>query len=131
MANRRAIMSGDYIVFADGFAGGFKDPGKAAHRPSGLAVGPDGALYVSDDVKGRIWRVTFTGDPSTKRLEAAPAPKSREATISPPAAPPEGIHPETGSAAGGLPTPPGSTPERVALGKRIFHGEVGGATCAG
>ena len=33
--------------------------------------------------------------------------------------------------AGGLPTPPGSTPEQVALGKRIFHGEVGGATCAG
>jgi glucose/arabinose dehydrogenase/mono/diheme cytochrome c family protein len=123
--------SGDYIVFADGFAGGFKDPGKAAHRPSGLAVGPDGALYVSDDVKGRIWRITFTGDPNTTGLEAAPAPKSREATSSPLAAPPEGIHPEAGNAAGGLPTPPGSTPEQVALGKRIFHGEVGGATCAG
>jgi Glucose / Sorbosone dehydrogenase len=52
--------SGDYIIFADGFAGGFKDPGKAAHRPSGLTVGPDGALYVTDDVKGRIWRITFT-----------------------------------------------------------------------
>ena len=31
--------SGDYIVFADGFAGRYKDPGRAAHRPSGLAVG--------------------------------------------------------------------------------------------
>ena len=107
--------SGDYIIFADGFAGGFKDPGKAAHRPSGLAVGPDGALYVSDDVKGRIWRITFTGDPNTTGLEAAPAPKSREAASSPPAVPPEGIHPEAGNAAGGLPTPPGSTPEQVAL----------------
>ena len=123
--------SGDYIVFADGFAGDFKDPGKAAHRPSGLAVGPDGALYVSDDVKGRIWRITFAGDPNTKGLEAAPAPKSREAASSPTAAPPEGIHPGAGDAAEGLPTPPGSTPEQVALGKRIFHGEVGGATCAG
>ena len=66
--------SGDYIVFADGFAGDFKDPGKAAHRPSGLAVGPDGALYVSDDVTGRIWRITFAGDPNTKGLEAVPAP---------------------------------------------------------
>jgi glucose/arabinose dehydrogenase/mono/diheme cytochrome c family protein len=118
--------SGDYIVFADGFAGGFKDPGKAAHRPSGLAVGGDGALYVSDDVKGRIWRITFTGDPDTKGLEAAPAPKSRDAASSPLAAPPEGIHPDAG-----LPTPPGSTPEQTSLGKRIFHGEVGGATCAG
>jgi cbb3-type cytochrome c oxidase subunit III len=64
-------------------------------------------------------------------LEAAPAPKLREAATSTPAAPPEGIHPEAGSAAEGLPVPPGSTPEEVALGKRIFHGEVGGATCAG
>jgi glucose/arabinose dehydrogenase/mono/diheme cytochrome c family protein len=121
--------SGDYIVFADGFAGRFKDPGKAAHRPSGLAVGPDGALYVSDDVKGRIWRITFTGDPNTKGLE--PAPKFPGAARSPPAAPPEGIHPDAGNAAAVLPTPPGSTPEQVAFGKRIFHGEVGGATCAG
>jgi glucose/arabinose dehydrogenase/mono/diheme cytochrome c family protein len=123
--------SGDYIIFADGFAGRFKDPGKAAHRPSGLALGPDGALYVSDDVKGRIWRITFTGDPTTTGLEAAPAAKSREAATSPPAAPPEGIHPEAGTAAASLPTPPGSTPEQVAFGKRIFHGEAGGATCAG
>jgi hypothetical protein len=78
-------------VFADGFADGFKDPGKAAHRPTGLAVGPDGALYVSDDVKGRIWRITFSGDPNTTGLEAAPAPKSREAASSSLAAPPEGI----------------------------------------
>lgn len=122
--------SGDFIVFADGFAGRFKEPGRAAHRPSGLAVGPDGALYVSDDFRGQVWRITFTGDPETTGLEAAPAPKSR-AAVSPPAAPPEGIHPEAGAAAASLPVPPGSTPEEVALGKRVFHGKAGGATCAG
>src|SRR3984885_8901137 len=41
--------SGRCEIFADGFAGEVKSPDKAAHRPSGLAVGPDGALYVSDD----------------------------------------------------------------------------------
>ena len=40
--------SGQYIVFADGFAGKYKDPGRATYRPSGLAVGPDGALYITD-----------------------------------------------------------------------------------
>ena len=28
----------------------------------GLAQGPDGSLYVSDSVKGKIWRITFKGD---------------------------------------------------------------------
>jgi glucose/arabinose dehydrogenase len=59
MANGKA--SGSYQVFADGFAGPRKEPGLAAHRPSGLAVGPDGALYISDDQGGWVWRVAYTG----------------------------------------------------------------------
>ena len=51
--------TGTYEIFADGFAGATKEPGKAAHRPAGLAVGPDGALYIGDDVSGRIWRVVY------------------------------------------------------------------------
>jgi glucose/arabinose dehydrogenase len=46
--------SGNCEIFADGFAGAMKSPGQAEHRPSGLAVGPDGSLYVSDDVRGRV-----------------------------------------------------------------------------
>lgn len=53
-----------YEVFADGFAGGTKDPDRAAHRPTGLAQGPDGALYIADDKGGRVWRVVYKG--STK-----------------------------------------------------------------
>lgn len=52
---------GKYEIFANGFAGGQMQPDRAAHRPAGLAQGPDGALYVSDDHNGRVWRITYTG----------------------------------------------------------------------
>jgi glucose/arabinose dehydrogenase len=51
--------SGPYEVFADGFAGQYVQPDKAAHRPVGVAVAPDGALFITDDAHGRIWRVTY------------------------------------------------------------------------
>ncbi len=53
--------SGKYEVFASGFAGkaNITSPAQAAHRPCGLAQGPDGALYVSDDVKGTIWKIVY------------------------------------------------------------------------
>jgi glucose/arabinose dehydrogenase len=51
----------EHEVFADGFAGAEKSPDRAAHRPTGVTVGPDGALYISDDKGGRIWRVVYRG----------------------------------------------------------------------
>jgi glucose/arabinose dehydrogenase len=54
--------SGEYETFANGFAGvpdSLLQPGTAKHRPVGLAEAPNGALYVSDDMGGRIYRITF------------------------------------------------------------------------
>jgi glucose/arabinose dehydrogenase len=52
---------GDYEVFADGFTGSPEKTasGRADHKPCGLAQGPDGSLYVSDDVKGTIYRIVY------------------------------------------------------------------------
>ncbi len=50
---------GKWEIFADGFAGAQKDPGNAAHRPCGLAQGPDGSLYVTDDQKGTIYKISY------------------------------------------------------------------------
>jgi glucose/arabinose dehydrogenase/mono/diheme cytochrome c family protein len=123
--------SGRYVIFADGFAGAIKDPGQAAHRPSGLAASPDGALFISDDQHGRIWRVTYQG-PLTAAIAAAPAPVTRSDTSTANVLPPEGIHPDAGSAAPGfLPKPPGVDPAVIGLGSRIFQGQVANAPCAG
>lgn len=53
-----------YQSFATGFAGANDEPespGAAEHRPCGLAVGADGCLYISDSVKGWVWRIKHRG----------------------------------------------------------------------
>ncbi len=124
MADGKA--TGKFIVFADGFAGAVKEPGRAAHRPTGIAIGPDGALYVSDDVGGRIYRITYSGGDVASLQGAADPNKGTAASAVVP--PPEGVHPNAGKS---LPVPPDSTREQVALGERVFLGEVDGGTCAG
>jgi glucose/arabinose dehydrogenase/mono/diheme cytochrome c family protein len=133
-------LSGDQAggtceIFADGFAGAIKAPGKALHRPSGVAMGPDGSLYVSDDVRGRIYRIAYRGGPGTDTAQGTPCPSDAApagALSAADALPPEGTHPDAaGPAAATLPVPAGATREMVALGERIFHGEVGGAACTG
>lgn len=55
----RGNPAGEPEVFADGFAGADVSPQGARHRPTGLAVGPDGSLYVSDDKGGRVYRIVY------------------------------------------------------------------------
>ncbi|MBO0753492.1 MAG: PQQ-dependent sugar dehydrogenase, partial [Bradyrhizobiaceae bacterium] len=123
---------GPFVVFADGFAGAVKEPGRAQHRPSGLAVGPDGALYVSEDVRGRIWRVTFRGDAATAGIESAPAPGTGGGQTAANAEPPEGVNPRSGEEAdvAALPLPDSATRDQLILGAHVFRGQ-GGATCVG
>lgn len=53
--------SGNWEIFADNFAGiDLVHPtGPVQHRPCGLAQGPDGSLYVSDDLGGAIYRIGY------------------------------------------------------------------------
>ncbi|MFP5040002.1 PQQ-dependent sugar dehydrogenase [Parasediminibacterium sp. JCM 36343] len=53
--------TGEWEVFADGFSGKevVTSTRGAEHRPCGLAQGPDGSLYVSDDSKGTIYKINY------------------------------------------------------------------------
>ena len=133
LAGERA--SGQCEIFADGFAGPVKSPAKAEHRPSGLAVGPDGSLYVSDDIRGRIYRIVYRGGAEAAAANITACPDAAAPAGNPveaPAGPPEGTNPDAGKAATRrLPVPEGATPEMVALGERIYRGQVAGAACTG
>jgi glucose/arabinose dehydrogenase len=52
---------GTYEIFAGGFLGSGTTSRDAEHRAMGLAQAPDGSMYITDDKKGRIWRVIYRG----------------------------------------------------------------------
>lgn len=52
-----------YNSFATGFAGEGdqpQSPGSADYRPCGLALSPEGFLYVVDSKQGRIWQIFYS-----------------------------------------------------------------------
>ena len=54
------IPTGPVEDFATGWLD--EETGQVSGRPVGLAVGPDGALYASDDAGGFIYRITYDSD---------------------------------------------------------------------
>lgn len=61
---KNGMPSGDWEVFADGFAGvdTIVNTSDALYRPMGIAMGPDGSLYISESEKGKVWRIMYKGD---------------------------------------------------------------------
>ena len=56
--------SGPWEVFADGFAqlDTIVNTSDAKARPMGLSMGPDGSLYITESVRGKVWRVMYKGN---------------------------------------------------------------------
>lgn len=52
---------GEFEVFVSGFVGADGNPTELGGRPAGLTQGPNGELYLSDDARGRIWKISYTG----------------------------------------------------------------------
>jgi glucose/arabinose dehydrogenase len=57
----RVIMKDGRPSGLEDFATGWLQDGIVSGRPAGLATGSDGALYVSDDNKGFIYRIAYSG----------------------------------------------------------------------
>ena len=60
-AEARAKPAGGYEVFATGFWIAGDRRAEVWGKPAGIAVGPDGSLYISDDVGRTVWRVQWVG----------------------------------------------------------------------
>jgi glucose/arabinose dehydrogenase len=56
---RDGAATGEYEDFMTGFV---VNDGDVWARPVGVAIARDGALFVSEDGNGTIWRVSFVGD---------------------------------------------------------------------
>lgn len=75
---KNGMPNGDWEVFADNFSGAPEKTasGKADHRPCGLAQGPDGSLYVTDDKNGTIFKISYNKNEAIAKkatVKAVPA----------------------------------------------------------
>jgi glucose/arabinose dehydrogenase len=68
----RGAPLGTYEIFA-------ANAGPRRFRMGGVAVGPDGSLFISETDRGRIWRIVYIGE--------QPVPAPAAAIVEPPVAP--------------------------------------------
>lgn len=64
-------LSGNYEVFANNLYKGKR------YRMGGVALGPDGSLYLSETDKGRIWRIRYTGATGTQPAMRGTGPAAK------------------------------------------------------
>lgn len=75
----RIVLQDGQPVKSETFASGWRAEGQNCGsgngygRPAGLIFGPDGALYVSDDSGGRVYRIVYVGQPSATNGLGSPA----------------------------------------------------------
>lgn len=67
------FFEADGSVREEAFAKGFEIDEKVHGRPVDVAVGPDGALYVSDDFTGSVYRIVYGEAPAARRAAPVPA----------------------------------------------------------
>lgn len=64
---QRIVVEGGSPVRSEDFVNGWRAPGKMCGdpatwgRPADVLFGPDGAMYISDDHGGRVYRMVYTG----------------------------------------------------------------------
>lgn len=66
------LYSEDGLLREESFLAGFLHEDDVIGRPVDVAVGPDGALYVSDDYTGEVYRVAYGETPRAPLIVAAP-----------------------------------------------------------
>jgi glucose/arabinose dehydrogenase len=72
--NEKGEALGSYEVFA-------ANAGPQRYRMGGVAVAPDGSLYISETDRGRIWRIFYTGESGTPNTGASATQPNAAATF--------------------------------------------------
>src|SRR5205809_7827586 len=68
----RVIASSGHAVGIEDFLTGFLQGNTTSGRPVDAITGPDGALYVSDDMNGVVYRISYNCQSASSSLSVSP-----------------------------------------------------------